>query len=106
MICVGIDVAKDKHDCFILSSDGEILYDVFTIRNNREGFENLLQRIQLCTQKSDKIMVGLEATRRYIYNILANIILLRKFISFLMKPTGLNLTSMMKNCFIWRWNTV
>jgi hypothetical protein len=65
-----------------------------------------LQRIQLCTQKSDKIMVGLEATRRYIYNILANIILLRKFISFLMKPTGLNLTSMMKNCFIWRWNTV
>ena len=25
MICVGIDVAKDKHDCFILSSDGEVL---------------------------------------------------------------------------------
>ena len=23
MICVGIDVAKDKHDCFILSSEGE-----------------------------------------------------------------------------------
>ena len=22
MICVGIDVAKDKHDCFILSSEG------------------------------------------------------------------------------------
>ena len=25
MICVGIDVAKDKHDCFILSSEGEVL---------------------------------------------------------------------------------
>lgn len=24
MICVGIDVAKDKHDCFILNSEGEI----------------------------------------------------------------------------------
>ena len=70
MICVGIDVAKDKHDCFILSSEGEILSDVFTIRNNREGFENLLQRIQSCTQKSDKIMVGLEATGHYSYNIL------------------------------------
>jgi transposase len=70
MICIGIDVAKDKHDCFILSSEGEILSDVFTVRNNREGFENLLQRIQSCTQKSDKIMVGLEATGHYSYNIL------------------------------------
>ena len=31
MICVGIDVAKDKHDCFILSSEGKVLADVFTI---------------------------------------------------------------------------
>ena len=31
MVCVGIDVAKDKHDCFILSSEGEVLTDVFTI---------------------------------------------------------------------------
>lgn len=38
MICVGIDVAKDKHDCFILSSEGEVLADVFTISNNAEGF--------------------------------------------------------------------
>lgn len=28
MICVGIDVAKDKHDCFVLSSEGEVLADV------------------------------------------------------------------------------
>ena len=37
MIYVGIDVAKDKHDCFILSSEGEVLADVFTIPNNAEG---------------------------------------------------------------------
>ena len=37
MICVGIDVAKDKHDCFILNSEGEVLADVFTIPNNAEG---------------------------------------------------------------------
>ncbi len=46
MVCVGIDVAKDKHDCFILSSEGEVLADVFTIANNRDGFEALLQRVQ------------------------------------------------------------
>ena len=70
MVCVGIDVAKDKHDCFILSSEGEVLADVFTIANNREGFETLLQRIQSCTHPSDKIKVGLEATGHYSYNIL------------------------------------
>lgn len=70
MVCVGIDVAKDKHDCFILSSEGEILSDVFTIANNRNGFDTLLQRIQCCTRPSDKIKVGLEATGHYSYNIL------------------------------------
>ena len=70
MVCVGIDVAKDKHDCFVLSSEGEVLADVFTVANNREGFETLLQRIRSCTCPTDKIKVGLEATGHYSYNIL------------------------------------
>ena len=70
MICVGIDVAKDKHDCFILSSEGEVLADVFTIPNNAEGFNTLLQTIRRCTRPADKIKVGLEATGHYGYNIL------------------------------------
>ena len=70
MICVGIDVAKDKHDCFILNSEGEVLADVFTIPNNAEGFDTLLQTICRCTSPADKIKVGLEATGHYSYNIL------------------------------------
>ena len=70
MICVGIDVAKDKHDCFILSSEGEVLADVFTIPNNAEGFDLLLQTIHRCTCLADIIKVGLEATGHYSYNIL------------------------------------
>ncbi len=70
MVCVGIDVAKDKHDCFILSSEGEVLADVFTIQNNAEGFNTLLQTISCCTNPKDKIKVGLEATGHYSYNIL------------------------------------
>ena len=61
---------KGKHDCFILSSEGEVLADVFTIPNNWEGFEMLLQKIQSCTCPSDKIKVGLAATGHYSYNIL------------------------------------
>ena len=41
MIYVGIDVAKDKHDCFITNSDGKVLFRPFTISNNRDGFETL-----------------------------------------------------------------
>ena len=70
MICVGIDVAKDKHDCFIISSEGEVLADVFTIPNNMDGFRCLLERIRACTAAQSKIKVGLEATGHYSYNIL------------------------------------
>ena len=70
MICVGIDVAKDKHDCCILDSEGTTLADCFTIPNNLDGFKRLLQTIKDCTQKSDKIKVGLEATGHYSCNIL------------------------------------
>ena len=70
VVSVGIDVSKDKHDCFILSSEGAVLADVFTIPNNMDGFNCLLQRIRNCTTYQDKIKVGLEATGHYSYNIL------------------------------------
>ena len=70
MICVGIDVAKDKHDCFILSSECEVLADVFTIANNADGLHTLLQMIRGCSNSSDTIKVGLEATGHYSCNIL------------------------------------
>lgn len=44
MIYLGIDVAKDKHDCFITNSDGEVLFNTFTIPNNKAGFNLLFQR--------------------------------------------------------------
>ena len=70
VISVGIDVSKDKHDCFIVSSEGEVLADVFTIPNTMDGFHCLLQRIRDCTAPQDKIKVGLEATGHYSYNLL------------------------------------
>ena len=70
MIYVGIDVAKDKHDCFITNSDGEILFKSFTISNNREGFETLFQRIKSVSDDLAKVKVGLEATGHYSYNLL------------------------------------
>ncbi len=70
MVSIGIDVSKDKHDCFILNSEGEVLADVFTVPNNMDGFQELLRVIRGCTSPQDKIKVGLEATGHYSYNIL------------------------------------
>ena len=70
MIIVGIDVAKDKHDCVIMNSENEVLFDVFTIPNTIEGFELLLANIKSVSDDSDKIKVGLEATGHYCYNLL------------------------------------
>ncbi len=70
MIYVGIDIAKDKHDCFITNSDGEVLFKSFTISNNREGFETLFQRIKSISDDLTKVKVGLEATGHYSYNLL------------------------------------
>ena len=69
MVCVGIDVAKDKHDCFILNSEGEVLADVLTIPNTM-GFRCLLEKVQSVATSQDKIKVGLEATGHYSYNLL------------------------------------
>jgi len=90
MICVGIDVAKDKHDCFILSSDGEILADVFTITNNAEGFETLLKTIGRCSAPDDTLRVGLEATGHYSYNILS-FLLNRGLPAYVINPLHTNL---------------
>lgn len=37
MIYVGIDVANDKRDCFIINSGGEVLYDAFTIKTGEKN---------------------------------------------------------------------
>lgn len=70
MVYVGIDVAKDKHDCYIVNSDGEVLAEVFTISNDQDGFSLLFQRLQSAAPDLSNVKVGLEATGHYSYNIL------------------------------------
>ena len=74
MIYVGIDVAKDKHDCFITNSDGEVLFKAFTIANNLTGFTELYQKIESVMEDVSKVKVGLEATGHYSYNLLCYLI--------------------------------
>ena len=70
MIIVAVDVAKDKHDCFIMNTDGEVLFDSFVIRNDQDGFDNLLEKICSITDSLQNVKVGLEATGHYHLNLL------------------------------------
>lgn len=74
MIYVGIDVAKDKHDCFITNSDGEVLFKAFSIANNLNGFSDLYQKIASVMEDVTKVKVGPEATGHYSYNLLGFLI--------------------------------
>ncbi|WP_068779274.1 IS110 family transposase [Paenibacillus sp. GM2] len=70
MIYVGIDVAKDKHDCCIMNAKSEFLDEIFTISNTLEEFNNLFLKISTTSQELSNIKVGLEATGHYSYNLL------------------------------------
>lgn len=71
MIFVGIDVAKNKHDCCIVSSDGTILDDSLRISNSKEGFEFLYSSILsfLPSEDISNVKIGLESTGHYSNNI-------------------------------------
>jgi transposase len=90
MIYVGIDVAKDKHDCFITNSDGEVLFKAFTIQNNLESFNSLFQRINSIASDLSKVKVGLEATGHYCYNFLG-FLLDKGLTTFVINPLHTNL---------------
>ena len=73
MIYVGIDVSKDKHDCYIVNSDGKVLADVFTVENNLEGFDLLFQRLKsgqsqiLCKLQMRQEQSRIQCARQRIY---------------------------------------
>jgi len=90
MISVGIDVAKDKHDCCIMNSEGVILADVFAIPNNMEGFIVLLDKLRACSTPQDNIKVGLEATGHYSYNLLG-FLLDNSLATYVLNPLRTNL---------------
>lgn len=67
MNCVGIDISKYKHDCFVMNDLGEVLNDGFSFTNDAAGFAELLKILS----KSDRneMRIGFEATAHYGLNL-------------------------------------
>ena len=70
MIFIGIDVAKAKHDCCIMNSDGIVLSG-FVFTNDRQGFDKLTNEIKKVSHEKDNsdVKIGLESTGHYSTNI-------------------------------------
>lgn len=64
---VGIDIAKFKHDCFIMNEQGEIIRNSFSFSNNSSGFKELLDTLK--SLDSLDIRIGFEATAHYGMNL-------------------------------------
>lgn len=73
MIYVGIDVASDKHDFFMLNEHGEVFTKrSITIPNTNVGYEKLHKSIKdFCGVHQDfQVHIGLESTGFYHFNLL------------------------------------
>ena len=68
MYFIGIDISKYKHDCFIVSSEGEAPFGVFSFENNKAGFEMFLDKLNSLDISEEK-RIGLQTTSHYSLNL-------------------------------------
>lgn len=89
MLYIGIDVARSKHDFFIMGENGERVAGPITIRNNLDGFTRLIRVIQECKNAQEDnlgdVFIGMESTGHYGDNIL-NYLYEKGFTIYVMNP--------------------
>ena len=92
MLFVGIDVAKDKHDCCIIDSDNNVLTNSLRIDNSRNGFNQLVNAIYSFLPSKDlsNVKIGLESTGHYSINI-TNYLFSQGFQVITLNPLATNL---------------
>lgn len=66
-LIVGIDVAKDKHDAFFGTANGQTLLKHFKFKNSLEGFNNFLQKTESVKLRHElkEVVFALEPTANY-----------------------------------------
>lgn len=84
MFLVGIDISKYKHDCCILDSDGAVIREPFSFKNDADGFVLFLDTLNFLPDSED-IKIGFESTAHYALNLKL----------FLEKPTTLSWNSIL-----------
>lgn len=65
---IGLDIAKFKHECFIMDENGEVIISSFSFSNDYSGFSYLLNVLSSLDPSIEK-RIGLEATGHYGSNL-------------------------------------
>lgn len=68
MYFVGIDISKYKHDCCIINAADQSIIAKFTIKNDKNGFNELFTSLQSLSTPED-IRIGFESTAHYALNL-------------------------------------
>lgn len=68
MYFVGIDISKYKHDCCIISAADQSIVSKFTVKNDKQGFEQLVAAFHSLSSPQD-IRIGFESTAHYALNL-------------------------------------
>ena len=68
MYFLGIDISKYKHDCCIISAADQQIVSKFVIRNDKDGFNELLTTLNSLSSPQD-IKIGFESTSHYALNL-------------------------------------
>lgn len=71
MLYVGIDIAKNKHDLACISDTGHILIKHFRFTNSHHGFSELKARLNQLSPITTDILIALESTGHYNYNLVS-----------------------------------
>jgi len=67
MFYIGIDVAKYKHNCAVISEGGEKIFTHFEFANTTEGFQLLLKKLDAYDATPTRSKVCMESTGHYGY---------------------------------------
>lgn len=68
MFLVGIDISKYKHDCCIIDSDGVVICEPYSFKNDADGFILFLDTLHSLPDSGD-IRIGFETTAHYALNL-------------------------------------
>ena len=69
MFHIGIDIDKNTHWASIMSSDGEIVRELFPFSNDNSGFQKFISNLE--SLDKTKILIGLESTAHCGENIIS-----------------------------------
>ena len=65
MFCIGVDIAKHKHETSVIRSDRKPLCESISFSNTQKVCEKLITLIQTFTVTAGNCIIGMEATGHY-----------------------------------------